>query len=279
MKQKDLAMLGNLMNGLQVSGLLTLGLKSCWMMLHESSHCLGGGTSLNLAYRPTRGSGSELHTVAWIEISNRKISETFSVIWYNDGILPLQQIFCSKTLTQKLAGKVASFAFQQHHHVQPWLMCLRQVMFFFKMFPQMRNLGATIELDPQGDKVACPAFGLSSSPAEYSTLGLVLLGLTSLTNQPTTKSSDGLVTQRRHVSFAMSERERAIQIQPLECPTTRKEPLEEGRDQPNENEDLAPLVLPRPSRPPQVAQRHKKRRPSVWQDPTATLEQEVKEFA
>ena len=81
-----------------------------------------------------------------------------------------------------------------------------------------------------------------SSPAEYSTLGLVLLGLTSLTYPPTTKSSDGPVTQRRHVSFAMSERERAFQIQPLGCPTTRKEPLEEGRDQPIEDEDLAPTA-------------------------------------
>ena len=37
--------------------------------------------------------------------------------------------------------------------------------------PQMRNLGMTIGLDPQGDKVTCPAFGLFSSSAEYSTMG------------------------------------------------------------------------------------------------------------
>ena len=33
--------------------------------------------------------------------------------------------------------------------------------------PPMRNLGMTVELDPQGNKITCPAFGLFSSPAEY----------------------------------------------------------------------------------------------------------------
>ena len=56
--------------------------------------------------------------------------------------------------------------------------------------PQMRNLGTTIELDPQGDKITCPASGLFSSPAECSTMGLFVLDLTSLTYQPTTESSD-----------------------------------------------------------------------------------------
>ena len=71
--------------------------------------------------------------------------------------------------------------------------------------PQMRNLGMTIELDPQGDKITCPAFGLLSSPAEYSTMGHIVLDLTSLTYQPTTKSSDRPGNPRRHVSFAISE--------------------------------------------------------------------------
>ena len=47
--------------------------------------------------------------------------------------------------------------------------------------PPMRNLGTTIELDPQGDKITCPAFGLFSSPADCSTMGHVVLDLTSLT--------------------------------------------------------------------------------------------------
>ena len=55
--------------------------------------------------------------------------------------------------------------------------------------PPTRNLGTTVELDRQGDKMTCPAFGLFSSPAEYSTMGHVALDLTSLTYQPTTNSS------------------------------------------------------------------------------------------
>ena len=93
---------------------------------------------------------------------------------------------------------------------------------------------------------------------------------------------------KRHVTFAMSERKPAYPAhapdmhedgdeddKPLVRPTSRKEPLEEGRDQAIDDEDLAPLVPPRPSRPPQAAQRQKKKGRPVWQDPTATLEQEV----
>ena len=40
-----------------------------------------------------------------------------------------------------------------------------EVLFLFSL-PQKRNSGTTIELDPQGDKITCPAFGLFSSPAD-----------------------------------------------------------------------------------------------------------------
>ena len=53
--------------------------------------------------------------------------------------------------------------------------------------PQMRSFGMTIEMDPQGDKITCPAFGLYSSPAEYSTKGHIVVDLTNLTYQLTTK--------------------------------------------------------------------------------------------
>ena len=59
---------------------------------------------------------------------------------------------------------------------------------------------------------------------------------------------------------------------PLVHPTTRKEPLEDGRDQTIDDEDLAFLV---PRRPPETEQRKKRKGPPVWQDPTATLEQQV----
>ena len=48
---------------------------------------------------------------------------------------------------------------------------------------KMKNSGMEIELDPKGDKITCPAFGLYSSPAEYSTMGHIVLDLTSLAYQ------------------------------------------------------------------------------------------------
>ena len=75
-------------------------------------------------------------------------------------------------------------------------------------FPQMRNLGTTIELDPHGDKITCLAlacFLLQLSIPHWD----IFLDLTSLTYQPTTKSTDRL-GPKRHVTFAMSERKPSI---------------------------------------------------------------------
>ena len=69
--------------------------------------------------------------------------------------------------------------------------------------PQMRNLGMTIEQDPEGNKITCPAFGLFSSPPEYSIMGHIVLNLTSLTYQPTTKSSVRSGRPKRHVIYAI----------------------------------------------------------------------------
>ena len=60
--------------------------------------------------------------------------------------------------------------------------------------PQMNNLGVTISLDPERDKITCSAFGLYSSPAEYSTM---------------TKSRERSGHPMRHVTFATSERKLA----------------------------------------------------------------------
>ena len=75
--------------------------------------------------------------------------------------------------------------------------------------PQMKNLGMTTELDPKGDEITRPAFGRNSSSAEYSTMGHIVLDLTNLTYQPTTKSRERPGHPRRHVTFAMSERKPA----------------------------------------------------------------------
>ena len=166
--------------------------------------------------------------------------------------------------------------------------------------PQRRNLGMTIEMVPMGDKITCPAYGLYSSPAEYSTMGHIVLDLTSRAYQPTTKSRERSGHPKRHVTFAMSEQKPAYPAhtkdmhgdeddgplakpdhmvvsddeddQYLVQPASGKKPTEEKRYTAIDDGNLAPLVLPRPS--PAVPVRRRKG-PPVCQDPIATLEQNV----
>ena len=112
---------------------------------------------------------------------------------------------CLSTPRQKPARKVAVSTFQQFHHVRARLMNLRQVMCHL-VFTQMINFGRTIELDPRGDKITCPALGLYSSPCEHSTMGHIVLDLPNLACQPTTKSCGHSGQPKRHLTFAMPER-------------------------------------------------------------------------
>ena len=152
---------------------------------------------------------------------------------------------------------------------------------------QMKNLGMTIELDPKGDKITCPAFGLYSSPAEYSTMGHIVLDLTSLAYQP--KSRERSAHPKRHVTFALSKQKSTY-------PAHTRELDEDDDDKPlvcpdrtavSENEDDQPLVQPS-SRKETVEEKresaaerriltHLRRRkgPPVWPDRSATLEQDV----
>ena len=63
-----------------------------------------------------------------------------------------------------------------------------------------------IELDPNGDKMTYPAFGLYSFPAEHSAMGHIVLDLMNLAYQSTTKSREQSGRPKRQVTFAMSER-------------------------------------------------------------------------
>ena len=90
-------------------------------------------------------------------------------------------------------------------------------------------MGKTIDWDPNGDIITCPAFGLHSSPAECSTLGLFVLDLTSLACQP--KSRERSTHPKRQVS-ALSEQKSAYPAHTREL---------------DEDEDDKPLV--RPDRP------------------------------
>ena len=59
---------------------------------------------------------------------------------------------------------------------------------------------------------------------------------------------------------------------PFVRPAPRKEPPKEKRDSDTDDEDLLPLVPPRPT---PAAPVRKRKGPPVWQDPAATLEHEV----
>ena len=82
--KKDMAMPGNRTIGLPVFGLTIPGLQ----MLDGSAQGMDGGNFIESSN--TFCSGLWLHTVHWIEISNRKIQETCMVLWHYDGILPFQ---------------------------------------------------------------------------------------------------------------------------------------------------------------------------------------------
>ena len=117
---------------------------------------------------------------------------------------------CSPTRRQKPAWRVAVSTFQTTPPCSTKVDVLEtgDVSILFSL-SQMRNLGTTIELDPKGDKITCPAFGLYSSPAECSTIGDIVLDVTSLAYQPATKSREQPGHPKRHAIFAMSERKPA----------------------------------------------------------------------
>ena len=160
------------------------------------------------------------------------------------------------------------------------------VPILFSLF-QMKHLGMTIELDPKGDKITCPAFGLYSSPAEYFTVGHIILDLTSLAYQ--SKSRERSAHPKRQVTFAPSQQKSAYPSQtreldeddddkPIVCPdrvtasededderlvrpSSRQEPVKEKRESAPERGVPTPL--------------RRKKGPPVWRDPSAPLEQDV----
>ena len=119
----------------------------------------------------------------------------------------------------------------------------------------MKNLGMTMKLDPHGDKITCPAFGLYPSPAEYSTLGHVVLDLTILGFQP--KSRERSAHPRRNGTFAMSERN-------IACPAHTRD-----------LEVMKMISLLQEKCDPAADHRNPRKGPPVWRDPSATLEQDA----
>ena len=116
----------------------------------------------------TRGSAPWLHAFDWTKSSNRNMQETYTVLWQSrQNFAVVMSRSCSPTPRQKLAWQVALSTFQQHHRGSTKVDVLEtgDVPILFSVL-QMECLGMTIELDPKGHTIACPAFfGLCSSPA------------------------------------------------------------------------------------------------------------------
>ena len=140
--------------------------------------------------------------------------------------------------------------------------------------PQMKILGMTVDLDPKGHKITCPAFGLCSCPAEYSTMGHIFLDLTSLAYQP--KSRERPAHPKRHVSFALTEKS----VHPVHSPELDEDDDDKPLVRPDhacvsEDEDNKPLVQLELKTalelvtPPRV---RKRRGSPVWRDPSAPVE-------
>ena len=132
--------------------------------------------------------------------------------------------------------------------------------------------------------MTCPAFGLYSSQIEYSTMGQMVLDLTSLAYQP--KSRERSARPTKHVTFAPSQQKSAH--------PARAQELEDGEDDKplvlplstsvseEEDEDDEPVAQPASAlkressatrRVPTSSRRRKG--PPVWRDPSATMEQDV----
>ena len=149
---------------------------------------------------------------------------------------------------------------------------------------QMQNLGVTLELDPKGAKITCPAFGLYSSPVECSTMGHLVLDWTSLAYQP--KSRERSARPTKHVTFALSQRKSAYPARAQELdddeddkPLVRPDRTAVSEE---EDEDDKPLVQPTSALKRESSAVHrvptplrKRKGPPVGRDPCATPEQDV----
>ena len=217
-----------------------------------------------------RCSGSWLHTVNWIESGNQKVSETCVVLWHDNRIFPRCNkffVFCKSETETCWESCIIHFPTTLPCSTRVGVLETGDVPFLFSL-SQTKHVGITIELDPKGDKSTCPAFGLYSSPPGYSTMGHIVLDLTSLAYQP--KSRARSVRPKKHVTFALSEQKTAYPAHTRELDEDEDDkPLVQlaSREEPVKRESAAERRVPTPLR--------NRKEPPVWRDPSATLEQDV----
>ena len=147
---------------------------------------------------------------------------------------------CLPTLGRKLVGKVVLFISRKHLHVLPELICLRRATCLsYSSFLRWK-----IWLNPWRDKITCPAFGLYASPAEYSTMGHIVLDLSGLACQP--NSRERSARPKKRVTFAVSEQKSAYpaHLRELDEDEDDKPLVRPNRTAVSEDEDDKPLVQP-----------------------------------
>ena len=134
--KKDMARFGNQTSGLPVFGLMILGFQ---VLVDIGSHCIDGGNSTERCQSTIRHVVLDLGCTQ--SIVSRTAIERFKKHAWCYGITT-EFCRCDKScvcqLRDKPARKVASFTFQQIHHVQPKLMCLRPGICPF-CFPYLRS--------------------------------------------------------------------------------------------------------------------------------------------
>ena len=186
--------------------------------------------------------------------------------------VPARSLLCLTTLRPKLVQKKAVlFIFRQHFHVLPELMCLRRAD-GPDLLPlsQMQNLGITLELDPRGAKITRPAFGLYSSPVQQSTMGHIVLDLTSLAYQP--KSHERSARPTKNAQELDDDDDK---------PLVRPDRSAVSEDEDEDDNLWCNLLTKKKRRSVNLLQdaeflhRYEEEWTSIWRDPSATLEQDV----
>ena len=241
--KKDTAMPGNETIGLPAMGLTIPGLQILGGFAQKLT--LHGWRYLFESCSPsdTRGSWPWLHTVDWIESGNRKIEEACMVLWYCDGIWQLWWVLRVRQLRDRnLHGKLHyPLSNDTTMFYQGWRAWDRWRAHLVVSFSD-EKLGYDLWTGSKKRQDYVPSFWLVFFSSYDSTVGHIVLDLTSLMCQPTTKSSNRSGYPKKHVIFVMSERKPANldhapdmheeeneDDKPLVRPTARKDPLEEGR--------------------------------------------------
>ena len=153
-----------------------------------------------------RCSVSWLYTVNWIKIGNQKSREK-TTFYYG---ITTELCPCDKSFvcTNSETGTCRESCFIHFPTKPPCstrvdVLETDDVPVLFSL-PQMQNLGVTLQVDPEGVQSTCPAFGLYSSLVEYSTVGHIVLDMTSLAYHPKLREQSARPT--KHVTVALSQR-------------------------------------------------------------------------